>query len=321
MSMLEGAPWLVAHRSMLAINQPLKVSLYGKDYVIWQDPTGQISGLSNVCPHMGAMLSEGWCNVQADGSSKVVCPFHALEFDHNGCTILPGTKQKTLPQLEPLELIIQGDLIWSYGNCEPKIPIPDVLDKIAQEYEFIGATADTSVETDLRSMLRIMHDYNHQNGTHRDLFEITEVRFEKFTDNGFHSEAFYDMPTAPKTWWQKLQQPKQFIVPDVIEAHLENYFPSLVILRGGSPLGKIAQCNLFVPESLTKTRIYILLFGEVSNPLAKLLKNQFLDLNKVVVEQDAGILSKIYADAPKKIRLNNEVGIDWVDRNFVNWQK
>ena len=227
MSMLKGAPWLVAHRSMLPINQPLKISLYGKDYVIWQDSTGQISSLSNVCPHMGAMLSEGWCNVQADGSSNVVCPFPALEFDHNGCTILPGTNQQTLPQLESLELIIQGDFIWSYGNCEPKIPIPDVLDKIAQEYEFIGATADTSVETDLRSMLRIMHDYNHQNGTHRDLFEITEVRFEKFTDNGYHSEALFNTPTAPKTWWQKLQQPKQFVVPDVIEAHLENYFPSV----------------------------------------------------------------------------------------------
>jgi hypothetical protein len=129
------------------------------------------------------------------------------------------------------------------------------------------------------------------------------------------------MPTAPKTFWQKLKQPNQFLIPNVIQAHLENYFPSLVILRGGSSFGKVAQCDLFVPESPTKTRIYILLFGKLSNPLAKLLKNQFLDVNKVVVEQDAGILSKIYADAPKNIRLNNEVGIDWVDRNFVNWQK
>jgi phenylpropionate dioxygenase-like ring-hydroxylating dioxygenase large terminal subunit len=321
MSMLEGAPWLVAHRSMLPINQPFKISLYSKDYVIWQDRTGQIGSLSNVCPHMGAMLSEGWCNVQADGSSAVVCPFHALEFDHHGCTILPGSKEKTLPQLESLELIIQGDFIWSYGGYQPKIPIPDVLAKIAQEYEFIGVAADTSVETDLRSMLSIMHDYNHQNGTHRDLFEITEVKFAKFLDNGYHSEAFYDMPTAPKTFWQKLKQPNQFLLPDVIQAHLENFFPSLVVLYGKSPLGKIAQCNLFVPESPTKTRIYVLLFAEVSNPLGKLLKNQFLGVNKVVVEQDAAILSKIYADAPKKIRLNNEVGIEWIDRNFANWQK
>ncbi|PSB12496.1 (2Fe-2S)-binding protein [Pleurocapsa sp. CCALA 161] len=319
--MLEGAPWLIAHRSMLPVNQPFKVSLYGKDYVIWQDKSGQISGLSNVCPHMGAMLSEGWCNIQADGSSNVVCPFHALEFDHHGCTILPGTNKKTLPQLESLELIIQSDFIWSYGGYEPRIPVPNVLAEIAQEYEFIGATADTTVETDLRSMLLIMHDYNHQNGTHRDLFEITEVRFKKFIDNGYHSAAFYDMPTAPKTFWQKLKQPKQFIVPDVIEAHLENFFPSLVVLYGKSPLGKIAQCNLFVPESPTKTRVYVLLFGEATNPLSKLLKNQLLGLNQVVVEQDSDILSKIYADAPKKIRLNNEVGMDWIDRNFANWQR
>ncbi len=321
MTMLEGAPWLLAHKSMLQINKPYKVSLYDEDYVIWQDKTGKVNALPNVCPHMGAMLSEGWCNTQPDGSSEVVCPFHALEFDSNGCTILPGTDKKTLSQLKPLELIIEDDFIWSYGNYEPKIPISDILKKIAQDYEFIGSTADISVETDLRSMLLIMHDYNHQNGTHRDLFEITEVQFEKFIDNGYHSEAFFNTPTAPKTFWQKLKQPNQFLIPNVIEAHLENLFPSLVILYGKSPFGKIAQCHLFVPESITKTRTYVLMFGQTNNPLAKLLKTQFLGLSKVVVEQDAGILSKIYPNTPQKIKLNNEVGMDWVDRNFANWEK
>ena len=320
MSMLEGAPWLLAHKTMLEVNQPQKVSLYGKDYVLWKDEAGQVNSLSNVCPHMGAMLSEGWCNVQADGSSVVVCPFHALEFDRDGCTILPGTDQKTRSQLEPLELVIKDDFIWSYGGYEPKIPIPNILEKIAQDYEFIGSTADTSVETDLRSMLLNMHDYNHQNGTHRDLFEITEVRFEKFIDNGYHSEAWFNTPTAPKTFWQKLKQPNQFLLPEVIEAHLENYFPSLVIFHGKSPFGKIAQCHLFVPESLSKTRTYILLFGEASNPLAKLLKSQFLGFSKTVVEQDTSILGKIYPHTPKKIKLNNEVGIDWVNSNFTHWK-
>jgi phenylpropionate dioxygenase-like ring-hydroxylating dioxygenase large terminal subunit len=314
--MLEGAPWLLAHKSMLEVNKPKKISLYGKDYVIWQDKTGQVNALLNICPHMGAMLSEGWCEAQSDGTSTVVCPFHALAFDADGCTILPGTNKKTLPQLQPLELIIKDDFIWSYGGYEPKIPIPDILEKIAQKYEFIGYTADTSVETDLRSMLLIMHDYNHQNGTHRDLFEITEVRFDRFIDNGYHSEAFFNAPTAPKTFWEKLKQPSQFLLPDVIQAHLENYFPSLVIFHGSTPFGKLAQCHLFVPEYLTKTRTYILLFGEAKNPLGKLLKNQFLSLSKVVVEQDTNILNKIYANVPQKIKLNNEMGMDWVKRNF-----
>ncbi|MEM7595210.1 MAG: (2Fe-2S)-binding protein, partial [Cyanobacteria bacterium P01_A01_bin.83] len=66
---------------------------------------------------------------------------------------------------------------------------------------------------------------------------------------------------------------------------------------------------------------YVLLFGEASNPLAKLLRNQFLGLSKVVVEQDADILTKIYADTPQKIKLNNEVGMDWVKRNLVTWSE
>lgn len=305
---------------MLSINQPQKISLYGKDYVIWKDKTNKVNALPNVCPHMGAMLSEGWCVAQPNDSSKVVCPFHALQFDHHGCTILPETDKKTLPFLKPLELIVRNDFIWSYGNYEAKIPIPDILEQISQNYDFIGFTANISVKTDLRSMLLIMHDYNHQNGTHRDLFEITEVRFENFIDNGYHSEAFFNTPTAPKTFWEKLKQPNQFLLPDVIEAHLENYFPSLVILYASSPFGKVAQCHLFVPESLTKTRTYILLFGEANNPLAKLLKNQFLGLSKIVVEQDSNILNKIYANAPSKIKLNNEVGMDWVKRNFATWE-
>lgn len=134
-TMLPGAPWLLAHKSMLKVNQPRKVSLYGTDYVMWKDATGEIHALPNACPHMGAMLSEGWCEMQEDGTSTVVCPFHALPFDATGCTVLPGSGKKTVSLLNPLELIIQGDFIWSYGGYEPKIPIPAVMNEIAEKYE------------------------------------------------------------------------------------------------------------------------------------------------------------------------------------------
>ncbi|MEM8779206.1 MAG: Rieske 2Fe-2S domain-containing protein [Cyanobacteria bacterium P01_G01_bin.49] len=319
MSMLEGAPWLLAHKSMLSVNQPFKVSLYGKDYVLWKDANGKINALPNICPHMGAMLSEGWCEEREDNSSVIICPFHALEFDQTGCTILPGTNQKTLPQLQPLELVIEGDFIWTYGEHEPKIPIPNILNEINTNYEFIGYTADTSVKTDLLSMLLIMHDYNHQNGTHRELFKITEVQFKQFIDNGYHSEAFFDTPTAPTNIWEKLQNPGLLSIPKVIQAHLENYFPSLVIFHGDNALGKVAQCGLFVPESVTHTRTYILMFGQPKHPLFSLLSQQFLKLSQTIVEQDVNILSKIYANSPQRIKLNNEIGMDWVKENFKHF--
>jgi phenylpropionate dioxygenase-like ring-hydroxylating dioxygenase large terminal subunit len=321
MSLLEGAPWLLAHKSMLEVNKPKKVSLYGTDYVLWQDRMGKINALPNACPHMGAMLSEGWCQERDDKTSVVVCPFHALEFDGEGCTILPGSNKKTLPQLQPLELMIQGDFIWSYGGYAPKVPIPNILNEITSQYKFIGHTADLSVETDLLSMLLIMHDYNHQNGTHRPLFRIEEVQFENFIDDGHHSHAFYSLPTSPTNLSEKLNNPDLLLLPKVIKAHLENYFPSLVIAHVENWAGKVAQVHLFVPESTTRTRTYVLMYGIPKHPAFKPLGQKFLNFAKVIVEQDAAILPKIYPNTPQKIKLNNEVGMDWVRRNFKNWSK
>ncbi len=315
-SMLPGAPWLLAHKSMLNVNQPLKIALYGIDYVLWKDQSDTIYALPNACPHMGAMLSEGWCEQNGEGISTVVCPFHALPFDGLGCTVLPGSGRKTLPQLTPLELIIQGDFIWSYGGYEPKVPIPTVLNEIASHYYFVGHTGELSFETDLLTLLLNMHDYNHQNGTHRDLFRITNVEFHQFIDHGHQSHAFYDMPTAPYNWLEKLKKPDLLLLPSQIKAHLENHFPAIVIFHSEMPLGKAAQCHIFVPEAEHRTRTYILLFGQAKHPLFKLFGGTYLKFGQVAVEQDANILGKIYPDSPQKIKLNNEVGMDWVRRNF-----
>jgi phenylpropionate dioxygenase-like ring-hydroxylating dioxygenase large terminal subunit len=320
MSMLPGAPWLLAHKSMLPVDRPRLFSLYGRDYVLWRDKNDRVSALPNVCPHMGAMLSAGWCESQADGSSKVVCPFHALEFDNCGRTILPGSGKETLPQLAPLELIARGDFIWSYGGHSPRMPIPTILEEFAAEYEFAGFIADLSVETDLKSMLLNMHDYNHQNGTHRELFKIQEVNFDRFIDNGYHSEAFYSMPLQEYTLQEKLRNPGLFFIKNPLEAHLENYFPTMVILHAVTDLGTAKQCHIFIPEGEGKTRTYVLLFVKSNNPIFKVLKPSFLKMAEAVVIQDADILSKIYPDSPQKIKLNNEVGMDWVRQNFTKWE-
>ena len=131
----------------------MKISIYGQDYVMWKDDRDRIQSLPNVCPHMGAMLSEGWCEARAGGKSAVVCPFHALAFDADGCTVLPGSQKKTRQQLQPLELIVQDDFIWSYGGAEPAVPIPSILNDIARDYEFVGSTGDTSVAVALLPML------------------------------------------------------------------------------------------------------------------------------------------------------------------------
>jgi phenylpropionate dioxygenase-like ring-hydroxylating dioxygenase large terminal subunit len=319
MTMLEGAPWLLAHRSMLKSNKPMKVSLYGNDYVLWQDGNGKIQGLPNACPHMGAMLSEGWCVSQPDGSSTVACPFHALEFDSAGCTVLPGSNKQTKPLIQPLELIIQGDFIWSYGGYEPKIPIPTIMNEIAAEYEFIGFTGDRSIETDLLTLLLNMHDYNHQNGTHRELFEIEEVQLNQFIDEGFHSHAYLVQPRKQPNWRDILKNPGQLAMPKVLEAHLENFFPCMGLLHGENSILSLKECHFYLPEASNRSRVFVLMYMKAHSPIAHLIKPNLLRLIQVVVEQDANILGKLYANTPQRIKLNNEVGMDWVRRNFESF--
>jgi phenylpropionate dioxygenase-like ring-hydroxylating dioxygenase large terminal subunit len=321
MSIITGVPWLLAHKSMLKVNQPHKISLYNQDYVFWKDRQGNVSALPNACPHLGAMLSEGWCEEDREtNSSRVVCPYHALKFDSDGCTVLPGSQKKTLSQLKPPELIIQGDFIWSYGGYEPQMPIPNVLNEITENYDFIGYTADTSTEIDLQTMLINMHDYNHQSGAHYNPMKIKEVYLEQFIDEGYKSQAVFHNVMAPKTLSEKLRNPTLFLMPGALTTHLENYFPNLVIIHTDNPFGRAAQCHLFVPETDTRTRIYVLLFAQPKVSFMKHFgKKRFLELAKVVIDQDIDILLKIYPHTAPKIRLNNEIGIEWVKRNFDNF--
>jgi Vanillate O-demethylase oxygenase C-terminal domain len=131
--------------------------------------------------------------------------------------------------------------------------------------------------------------------------------------------AYYDMPIAPSSLQEKLQNPALFMMPKVLSAHLENHFPHLVIAHVTISAGIAAQCHLFIPESEHRTRTYVLFFGKPKHPIFKLMSKQFLKMAKVVVEQDVAILANIYPNAPQRIKLNNEVGMDWVHRNFENF--
>lgn len=136
------------------------------------------------------------------------------------------------------------------------------------------------------------------------------------------------MPIALTDLKEKLANPGLFMFPKVLNAHLENYFPSLVVLHGETGAGKFKQIHLFIPESetrysvpksLPRSRTFCIMFGLAKSPVFNLLKQKFLDLAKVVIDQDSDILSKIYPNTPQKIKLNNEVGMDWVRRNFDNY--
>lgn len=242
---LPGAPWLIAHKSMLGSNQPKKITLNGKDYVIWQNKKGEVFALDNICPHLQAPLSEGWI---CQERNTITCPFHALEFDREGKLYKDG-KLDPQPVTQTLELIVKDDCIWTYGGYEPRLPIPELIQKLTEEYEFIGVSGEKNIQADFLSSMLVNYGYNHQNGTHKDLFQITSCDVKSYKTDGYYAKVEQQITRAENTLGEILKNPALGIIPKVMNNILEYSFPSITTFMGQTPVGKILQTHIVYPKT------------------------------------------------------------------------
>lgn len=313
---LPGAPWLIAHKSILGVNKPNKITLNGQDYVIWQNPKGEVFALDNICPHMQAPLSDGWICQERD---TITCPFHALEFDGQG-RLQQGDKKDTQPITKPLELIISNDCIWTYAGFEPRLPIPDLHQKIVDEYEFIGVTGEKSIQGEFLSNLMVNYDYNHQNGTHKELFKITSCNVSSFEEKGYYATVKQELTRANNTLGEIIKNPILGIFPKTLANTLEYAFPSTTVLLAKTPIGDIAQIHILYPETEKITKTFILMYAKVVNPLMKFLfKKSVLQAAATVIEQDTSAVESLYPRQKPKIRLPNEEIMFYAEKLYHNW--
>ncbi|MEO1401801.1 MAG: Rieske 2Fe-2S domain-containing protein [Cyanobacteria bacterium J06635_1] len=313
---LPGAPWLIAHRSLLNLHQPYKLTLNGQDYVLWQDAQGEIFALGNVCPHQQAPLSNGWICPEYN---IIVCPFHTVAFNGNGQRCRDG-KPEGQPLINTLELSIQGDFIWTYGGHEPKLPIPDLHRQISAEYEFVGVAISRSIQGDFLSNVLINYDYNHQNGTHRDVLRIKNNHVSHFEKAGYHATVIQGLERADNSWKELFSNPALLLLPKKYEIHLEYEFPSTTIVRTSLPTGKLVQMHLLYPESGDRTRSIVLVFAQYKYNVLKAFNNSILKGVALVVEQDAEAIETSYPRQKPKIRLPNEEILTYAEDLYRHWE-
>lgn len=314
---LPGAPWLIAHRSMLRINQPHKITLNGQDYVLWQNRNREVFALENICPHMQAPLSDGWiCHER----NTIVCPFHALEFSSEGKLSLEG-KPDPQPIAKPLKVTLVGDLIWTYGGCEPRLPIPNLVEKIAAEYKFIGIAGETSIQSDFLSTWLINSDFNHQNGTHRELFQIVQNQMTAFEKDGYWYKVKQESTRANNTLGEILSNPVLLTIPNILKSTVEYLFPSVLVLYGETGFGEFVQVVLQYPEQQGQTKIYELIFGKFKAAWMKpLFASSLLKAIDVIVQQDTTALETCYPHQQPKVKLQNEEVMVYAQQLYHNWQ-
>lgn len=315
-SILPGAPWLIAHRSMLGINHPYKITLNGRDYVLWQDERGTISALHNTCPHMQAPLSDGWICKE---HGTITCPFHALEFDGDGRLHREG---KLSPNAisQTLELTLIGDFIWTYGGCESRLAIPDVIEQIASEYDFVGMAGKKSIQGSFMDSWLINSDFNHQNGAHRDVFQIVQNKVTEFDKDGYWYKVKQESTRAKNSLGERLSNPALFTLPKVLKSTVEYFFPSIFILYAETATGPFAQIVSQYPQQQERTQIYELIFAKFAFPGAKsLFGKSMLKAIDVIVDQDVTAVETRYPSEPSKVRLPGEEVMAHAEKLYREW--
>jgi nitrite reductase/ring-hydroxylating ferredoxin subunit len=315
-AILPGAPWLIAHRSMLGINKPYKITLNGKDYVLWQNQQGEVFALDNVCPHMQAPLSDGWI---CQDRGTIACPFHALEFDGQGRLHNSG-KGSSQPLLTPLEIVIKDDCIWTYGGYAPKIPVPDLIPKVSAGMSFLGVTGDKSIQGTFLDSISINYDYNHQNGTHRELFGIKANRIPVFEHDGYWAKVVQELDREDSTWNDILRNPVILTAPKTYTSTLEYAFPALTTFQADFPIGEVLQVHVLYPETATQTKSFVLVYSKPKHPVLTLLLGRFvLSAVGTVIEQDTRAIETSYPRQPAKIRLPNEEIMFHAQKLYREW--
>jgi len=104
--------FVVAEKNDIRMNKPYKITVWGKDYVLWKT-NKRFHALEDVCPHKGAAFSASK-HIQND---NVVCPYHGYEFDTRGnLTRVPGICFQPSPIYNVPRFAVVEKHGWIYLN-------------------------------------------------------------------------------------------------------------------------------------------------------------------------------------------------------------
>jgi len=104
--------YVVGESKQVRVNQPFKVTIWSKDYVIWRTSDNIYHALEDVCPHKGSALSIGTIH-----NNHITCPYHGYEFNHNGnLTVVPGICFHPSPQYNIPRFSVVEKHGWIYMN-------------------------------------------------------------------------------------------------------------------------------------------------------------------------------------------------------------
>lgn len=107
--------WYVVSETKEIDERPKKVTVWGKNYVIWKSTENKYNALEDVCSHRGVELSRG-CIV----NNEIQCPYHGYHFSGTGnLTKVPGLMFNPSPIYNIPRFSLVEKHGWLYLNTNP----------------------------------------------------------------------------------------------------------------------------------------------------------------------------------------------------------
>ena len=107
--------WYVVSETREVDEHPKKVTVWGKDYVLWKTSDNKYNALQDVCSHRGVELSRG-CIV----NDEIQCPYHGYHFSGTGnLTKVPGLNFEPSPVYNVPRFSLVEKHGWLYLNTNP----------------------------------------------------------------------------------------------------------------------------------------------------------------------------------------------------------
>lgn len=130
---LENYWYPIAQSDELGRDEPLGVTVLGRELALWRDRDGDVCAVHGRCPHRNAELGIGRV---LDG--QLQCLFHGLRFDGSGrCALIPWEPEDSRLRGEisvtayPAEE--RGGYIWIYVGDADAFPPPPLEDELPEE--------------------------------------------------------------------------------------------------------------------------------------------------------------------------------------------
>jgi phenylpropionate dioxygenase-like ring-hydroxylating dioxygenase large terminal subunit len=283
--MIPNQWYAVLESSEIPARKVVGMTRMGEKMVFWRNSHGQVSCMSDLCPHRGVMLSSGKiCN------DHIQCPFHGFEYDVSGaCQFIPANgknaappkamKVRTYPVREEHGLIY----IW-WGEDRSEYPPVPFFESIGDDFVYATLKDHWPIHYSraIENQLDVVHlpfvHYNTIGRGHRSLVNGPLVREESLwpEDNLFNLWVYneYDDGQPPKRA-SELPEPTrrpflQFRMPNVWQNWISDNIRIFIA---------------FVPIDNENTLMYIRYYHKVRTPILKQLNGWLGSLGNLVIER------------------------------------